>query len=157
MSLKWERIKSEPIELNASLDQLSAEIPLDLGDCFSDREIPIRFLLRNQLGISVSFEHVVASCGCLAGVPANINLQHNEVLPIRLLLKVPRELGDFGKSISVVDKESGCQLRFVLKGKSKSYISLFQNIFPITRTGQITVETSLKINVTVHGFEIDRA
>jgi hypothetical protein len=147
MSLKWERIKSEPIELNASIDKLVAELPLDLGDCFSDREIPIRFLLKNELGIPVSFEQVVASCGCLAGVPANISLKHDEVLPIRLLLKVPKEVGDFGKSISVLDKESGCQLKFLLKGKSKSYISLSQNIFPIVRTGKITVESRVKLNL----------
>ena len=153
MSLKWERIKSEPIQLNASLTKLVAEIPLDLGECFSDREIPIRFLLKNELGIPVEFEQVAASCGCLAGVPANINLKDNEVLPIRLLLKVPRELGDFGKSISVLDKESGCHLKFVLKGKSKPYVSLEQTVFPIMKTGKMTFETSLKLNMA--GFRSD--
>ena len=153
MSLKWERIKSEPIQLNASLNKLVAEIPLDLGECFSDREIPIRFLLKNELGISVEFEQVTTSCGCLAGVPANINLENNEVLPIRLLLKVPRELGDFGKTISVLDKETGCHLKFLLKGKSKPYVSLEQYVFPIMRTGKMTFETTLKLNMA--GFRSD--
>ena len=72
---KWTRIKSEPIKVEAAITELVSEVVMDLGDCFSNREIPIQLSLTNKLGIPVSFEEVVASCGCLAGVPANIDLQ----------------------------------------------------------------------------------
>jgi len=126
---------------------------LDLGDCFSNREIPIQLSLTNELGIPVSFEDVVSSCGCLAGVPANIDLQPQKTIPIRLLLRVPKEMGEFGKSISILDKENGCRLKLVLKGKSKPYITLGSTLFPIKQKGRVSFETTLKLNMA--GFKMD--
>ncbi len=150
---KWTRIKSEPVAVEAAITELVSDVVLDLGDCFSNREIPIQLSLTNKLGIPVSFEDVVSSCGCLAGVPANIDLQPQKTIPIRLLLRVPKEMGEFGKSISILDKENGCRLKLVLKGKSKPYITLGSTLFPIKRKGRVSFETTLKLNMA--GFKMD--
>ncbi len=87
-------------------------------------------------------------------MPADVTLEPETSVPVRLILKIPPAEGDFDKIVVLFDSKRGCHQTLHLTGKARDFVSISKRVFPIKVRGRRTIEADLTLNLP--GFTFDQ-
>jgi Protein of unknown function (DUF1573) len=130
-------------QYDRALDSLNQDIEIDLGVLRCDSTHLIEIQLKNQLGIELTYDQIDSSCGCVSGLPKDVNIEPTKSIPIRASFRVPSAKENFDKGITLLDSKRSVITRIRLKGSSEYGAQLSQDTFVARKPGRYTFETKV--------------
>ena len=126
------RLSEKPYRtIECVYDGTTKEIAVEVEGLYTSNQYLIEIRLTNRSMANYTFDSLISSCGCIAGLPRDAKFANGETLPIRFDFTVSRKGGNFAKLITLTDKKREESIKLILNGKATPLANLKSERFAL--------------------------
>jgi hypothetical protein len=137
-------LETKPFSLVLSKD--NEEFEVNVGEVFQGRRCRLEVTIENKSGFSFSGNAIRSSCGCLSGIPSELEVKQGESLLVPIILNPLAKRNEFENVVEISDTEKKRTILIRVRGLAKPDFSYSAEEFVMEKLGRAEFTVALVAN-----------